>query len=64
MNQLSEPKKSNNSMCKPGQFLNHTPSFLTYNNFFCGVQLSGHFTYPNIPLSQRVRITDFLLYIK
>jgi len=61
MNQLSKHQKSNCSTWKPGQFLDHTSSFVTYNTIFNGVQLSEHFTYPNTPCSQRVRITDFLL---
>jgi len=34
MNQLSEHQKSNYSTYKPGPFIDHTPSFVTYNTIF------------------------------
>jgi len=33
------------------------------NLVFYGVQLSKHFTYSNTPWSQRIQVTDFLLYL-
>jgi len=40
--QSSEHQKSNSRTYTPGQFLDHTPSFVTYNTIFYGVQLSEH----------------------
>jgi len=60
MARLSEHQNSKSSTCQHGQFLDHTPLYLPVILFFRSCK---HFTYPNAPLSQRVQITDILLYV-
>ena len=54
--------RSNSSTCKHEKFVGPAHSLVLHHTFFYGAPLSEHFSYPNTPWSQRVRITEVRLY--